>query len=263
MTLTIRESQNIENFFDAVAYKMDGYIANTIFGYLAVREGHAFTLRQARLFLYTGPLEGQFTHFRSEHVRAGSYAISELHLSARELVDRLVAGSLPTPHGDLRFAPNEGGNFLATYEPLHQEGQATQSRFDILTILGGPIRPITQPALDWELKAAPTPYDNLQELAFECQLGPLRDVVNVEIVGFNVAAVDATSTIAGTAGKLGVLLAFGLNPHSVALGYRVFSGGRVVKRSVVPGTAMQWRQGEKLQHGWTDIEVPLRRSSIV
>jgi hypothetical protein len=255
MTLTVRESQNIDEFFSTIAYKMDGYRAST-FRYMAVKEETNFSLRQARLFLNTGPLEGQFTHFRSEHVRAGSYAMSELQLTARELVGHLVTGSLPTPHGEMCFSPNEGGNFLAAYEPLHQAGQSTQSRFDILTILGGRVQPVVQPTLDWELKASGTPYDNLQALAFECQLGPLRDVVNVEIVGFNVVGVDAASTITGTSGNLAVRLALGLKPQSVALGYRVFSGGRVVKRSVVSGTEMQWVQEEKMQHGRADVDVP-------
>jgi hypothetical protein len=255
MTPTVREAQNIDKFFDAISYKMDGYLFNT-FSYMAVRNGNEFCLRQGRLYLNTGSTENRPTHFQSEHIRAGTYAISELQLSVRGLVKGLVSGSLSTPHGELRVSPNEGGNFSAIYDPLHPDGQATQSRFDTLTILGGPVQLMSQPTLDWELKASPTPYDNLQELALEYPLGPLREVVNVDVVAFNVALIDATSTLAGTSGKLAVILAFGLVPEHVALGYRVFSGGRVVKRSVVRGTEMQWVQGEKFQHGRTEIEVP-------
>jgi hypothetical protein len=48
--------------------------------------------------------------------------------------------------------------------------------------------------LDWELKASPTPYDTLQELAFEYSLGPLRDVINLEVVAFNVVGIDGSVT---------------------------------------------------------------------
>jgi hypothetical protein len=156
----------------------------------------------------------------------------------------------------LSFSPNEGGSFLATYDPIHEAGQSSQSRLDILTILGGSVRQYpVHPLLDWELKASPTPYDNLQELAFECTLGALRDVINLEVVAFNVAAVDPASTITTTTAKLAVRLAPGSLSKHVMLGYRVFSQGRVVKRSSVRGNEMLWEKQEALQHGRVEVEV--------
>ena len=157
----------------------------------------------------------------------------------------------------MRFSPNEGSSFLAAYDPIHQGGQSTQSRFDVLTILGGAVRQyVVQPMLDWELKASPTPYDNLQELAFEYSLGVLSDVINVEVVAFNVAAVYSGSTITSTTGKLAVRLAPVLAHKHVTLGYRVFSGGRVVKRSSVQGNKMHWEKQEGVQHGRVEVDVP-------
>src|SRR5258708_5038007 len=160
---TTREILNIERFFKAIAYKIPGYPLKT-FSYIAVKYGSEFFLLQGRVFLNTGVAQSP-THFESEHVRAGSYLLSELKLSASQLVERLASGSLSTPHGKMRFSPNEGSSFLAIYDPLHQVGQSIQTRLDVLTILGGAAQQyIVQPMLDWELKASPTPYDSLQEL---------------------------------------------------------------------------------------------------
>jgi hypothetical protein len=253
---TVREIQNIENFFTAIEYKLDSYPGHT-FSYIAVRIEGIFFLLQGRLFLNMTAAQIPFTHFESHHIRAGNYALSELQISAAELVARLTLGSLSTPHGEMCFSPNEGGNFLANYDPLHQAGQSDQARFDVLTILGGVAQPsMFRPMLDWELKASPIPYDNLQELAFEYSLGPLRDVNNVEVVAFNVAAIDAASTITATTGKLAVRLALGLEPARVTLGCRVFVNGRVARRSLVNGSEMHWEQQDKFQHGRIEIAVP-------
>ena len=147
---TVREILNIESFFKAIAYKLGGYPIKT-FSYIATKCGSEFFLLQGRLFLSTGTPQCS-THFESEHIRAGCYALSELKLNASQLVERLASGSLSTPHGKMRFSPNEGSSFLANYDPIHQAGQSTQSRFDILTILGGAAQQyIAQPILDWEL----------------------------------------------------------------------------------------------------------------
>jgi hypothetical protein len=252
---TVREIQNIENFFKEIAYKLDGYPIET-FTYIAVKHRSEFCLLQARVLLTQGTPQSP-THFESKHIRAGNYPLSELKLNASQLVEHLTSGCLSTPHGKLCFSPNEGGSFLATYDPIHEAGQSSQSRLDVLTILGGAVRQyVVHPLFDWELKASPTPYDSLQELAFEYSLGALRDVINLAIVAFNVAAVDPASTITSTTGKLAVRLAPGLIPKHVMLGYRVFSQGRVVKRSSIGGNKMIWEKQEALQHGRVEVEVP-------
>ena len=256
MTPTIRDMQNVERFFAAISSKSDAYAAST-FNYLSIKIDKKFYIQQVQLFLNTGTSQVLATCFESENIRAGCYGLAELQLSAREVVERLLSGSISTPHGEMIFSPNEGGNFLATYDPLHQAGQSTQARFDILTILGGAAQPhMARPTLDWELKASPTPYDNLQELAGEFSLGLLRDVINAEVVAFNVAAIDAASTVTGTVGRLGVRLALGVSSDQIMLGYRVFVGGRVIKRLSVLGSEMRWEQRDEFQHGSIEVEVP-------
>jgi hypothetical protein len=173
------------------------------------------------------------------------------------VVTALLSGQLPTPDGKLLFTGNESGTHGVTYEPFHREGIKAQSRFDVLTLLGGlQARYVRQPFFDWELRAAPTPHEGLQELAFEYKIGSLRDVVSVEVISFNVAAVDLTSAVFGSNAKLRVFLAHGLSTENLTLGYHLFTQGRVESRSMIKGSAMQWTQTADHQYGTVDIDVP-------
>jgi hypothetical protein len=93
----VRESQNIDRFGEAISYKSAGYLANT-FNYIAVKDADEFCIWQARLFLNTGTPAGLRTHFQSERVRAGSYALEVLQLSVQEVMEL-----------NRRFARNTGG----------------------------------------------------------------------------------------------------------------------------------------------------------
>jgi predicted dehydrogenase len=71
--------------------------------------------------------------------------------------------------------PPPGGMHGAVFTPLHPDGLTTQTRTNVLTIMGGQTESIRQPEIDWEIKASARPYDGLQELANEFVLGPLND----------------------------------------------------------------------------------------
>jgi hypothetical protein len=228
------------------------------FNYIATKVDGDFHIHQARLFLNTGTPHVPNTHFVSANVRAGSYRLSDLGLRSRDMVSHLLSGRFPTPHGELVFSPNEAGNYLATYDPLHPEGQSAQARLDILTVQGGRIQSfMSRPLLDWELKASLTPYDNFQELAAEYLLGTVREYINVEVVASNIALVDGRSTINGSVATLALRLAPTSSSDAVTLGYRIFSGGRVTGRASVPGSDVRWVKADEYQYGTIEVTVPL------
>ena len=230
---------------------------NITFSYIAVKQEDRFHLIQGALFFNSGLSNIAATHFMSASVRAGNYPLSVLKITGRGLVDALISGCIPTPDGDLLFKGNDGEEHGATYEPFHVEGIKAQSRYNILTIYGSSYeQTIHQPDLDWELRAAQRPYDSLQELAFEYKLGSLRSVASVEVIAFNVAAFDFTSTIRGTSARLGVFLMHGLSPSDVTIGYRIFSQGKVTTRSMINGEKMEWVEKTEHQFGNVELEVP-------
>lgn len=259
------DQKNIDAFFSAIE-PFQGAYKNATFNYLAVKRGDDFQLVQGRLLFNTLPSKIPFTHFQSNNIRAGHYRLSELNLGARDLITSLLSGTISTPNGKLFFFGNDAGKFSVSYEPIHHEGVKLQCRLNVLTINGAPqtsdigqpiFESIRQALFDWELRAAPTPYDGLQELALEYLQGPLRSNANVEVVAFNVAAVDGRSVIHGTNAKLGIFLAHGLATDNVTLGYRIFSQGRVETRAMIQGSAMQWTGTGDHQYGSAEIVVPI------
>jgi len=256
MTILTQQQAFIDDFFSAIE-PLHGANQNLNFSYLAVKHGDDFYLVQGALLFNTAPSKTPFSHFRSNNVRAGNYLLSELHLDARGLVAALISGEVPTPDEKLLFPGNDTGNFGVTYDPFHPEGLKVQCRYNVLTILGGlQAAYIRQPLLDWELRASSTPYDGLQELLFEYKLGALRSIVSVEVIAFNVAAVDFGSPVSGSKARVGIFLAHGLSNKNVTLGYRIFSQGHVETRSMIQGSAFQWTKSTDHQYGSAEIDVP-------
>jgi hypothetical protein len=264
MTMLPNNEKRIDDFFNAiepfqVAYR---YIS---FSYIAVRHGDDFQLLQGKILFNTEPFKKDFLHFHSDNIRAGQYHLSELKLEPRGLIAGLLSGELSTPHGRLLISGNDDGKFSTSYDPTNQDGIKAQARYNALTIYGASqtsnigqsiLEAIRQPLLNWELRAASTPYDNLQELAFENVLGPITGNVNVEALAFNVAYIDFSSKVSGTLAKPAVFLAHGLSPENVTLGYRVFNQGRAETRARIQGSEMQWTQLDSKQHGVAEINVP-------
>jgi hypothetical protein len=256
MPLQPSDRRFVDEFFAAIG-PCEQAFQNVGLSYLALLSGDRFVITQGRVFLDTGPGKPA-QQFQSTNVRAGHVYLSELKLNPRTLIERLVAEKLATPQGDLHFIAAEGGRYAASFVPFHPEGLQTQRRFNVLTIVGGQKEALRQPDIDWEIKAASTPYDGLQELANDLGLGPLTGgTATVEIVAFNVAAIDAEkSGVLGTRANLHVLLGKRLSQEEVRIGYRVYVPGTPTVRQTLLGDAMQWTEEVDFYRGQASIEVP-------
>lgn len=259
MPLADREKDDVKSFFTAQPEIQNVYLKNAGLSYFAVKDGKDFVLYQSVFFLNSAATPVPHSHFESAHIRAGHYALSELGVSVQELVDQLLTGAIDTPGGKLLFPPDENGMHSAYYAPFHPDGLENGNRLDMLTIGGSrqKMQLVKSPQYDWEVKAAATPYDSLAELLQEYCLGRLQhNALRMEIIAYNVAVVDAMSTIAGVIAKPMVILADGLSTDKFALGFRVFSNGKVVERNVLSGTDMKWESRDKRQYGVGEISVP-------
>lgn len=264
MTILPNDKKRIDDFFNSIEPFREAY-RYVSFSYIAIMHGDDYQLLQGRVLFNTAPFKKDLSHFRSNNIRAGQYYISDLNIDPRGLITGLLSGELWTPDGRLLISGNDDGKFSTSYDPANQEGIKAQARYNALTIYGASqtsniglsiFDAIRNPLLDLELRAASTPYDNIQELAFENLLGPLTGNVNVEAIAFNVAYIDFESKVSGTLAKPAIFLAHGLLPEKVTLGYRLFNQGRVETRATIQGSAMNWTQRELNQYGVAEIDVP-------
>ena len=255
MSLSEPSKKHLSDFFGAIEPLKDAYRDDT-FGYLAIVTPDGPVLVQGSLFLNVTAPMGLGT-FRSKRVLAGHFRLADIKLSRNDLISQLFKGSIQTPDGDLLFPPN-GGFYGTKYEPYHQLGLQSQSRVNLLTVFGTELLSrIDQTPINWELRAAATPFDSLQDLLSHFGMDTLRQGVNtVEIVAFPVAVIDPLSTINGEVARIVLRVANGLLPDTASLSYRLMEHGRVTKRAQLTGTAFAWRAGGDVQLGSIEFSVP-------
>lgn len=247
----------IDTFFSTISPWTLAY-QNLRFSYVAFLANDSFVLAHSRLFLNTGRNSKSQMRFASEHIRAVHISLKTLKASPRELTDRLLNGHLIIQKEKLLF-PGEAGRYAATFLPFHQLGLARAARCGVLTIKGARNVPqFGQLQIDWELKAATTPYDSLSELLRDYLLDPLPSdgAVNFEIWANEVAAIDFQSTVNGSVAKLGVYLGRGLDPKMCRIGYSIFHQQKVRTRSFLGGAKLTWKSKGQAQHGVGEIRIP-------
>lgn len=251
------DTEQIEKFFSTVEPWFKAY-SNIGLSYFAVKKGGEKYLLQARLFLNTNPSSISAIRVETENILAGHFNFSELGLSVQDFVNSIVGeGVVTTPHGKFIFPTEDEGEISAYFEPFHQEGISSGNRLSVLTISGARKYSFVElPKFDWELKAATQPFDSLDELLSLLVLGGKRgDLASIEIVAYNVAAINFNSTVSGTNAKPSVFLAKSLDSSKCQIGYRVLLHGKVVDRGSIRGDDLTWSvQDEILQgEGWVGI----------
>lgn len=251
------EKEQIEKFFSTIEPWIKAY-SNIGVSYFAVRKEGETILLQARLFLNTLPSVIPYDRIETASVLAGHFNFTEPGMNLRDFVERLVDdGEIETPLGKFKFPSEKKGEFSAYFDPFHQESIASDNRLSVLKIRGARNYPfIEQTKFDWELKAAPKPYDSLEELLSILVLGGSRDdSANIEIVAYHAAEINFSSVISGIDAKPSVFLAKSLDSSKCQIGYRVFLHGKVVDRGSIQGSDLAWtEQDATLQgEGWVSI----------
>lgn len=247
--------QALAAFFEAARPVEAGY-RNDVFSFVAVKHMDVFTLLQARLVRSTDQSASTET-FQTDLVMAGRFRLGDLGISIDDFLKAALLGSVPTPTGDVRFPPGEAGRYQVAFEPFHQDGLLSQSRLGVLEIEGGAVGGyVDVPAIDWHLRAAPTPYHGLSDLLYSLELSSLRDQLNISVVAPATMLVDANSKVDDTTARVIARLAYGLPEASVQLGYRIVDQGRTVQRGSLSGTDIHWVDEPAYRVGRANIEVP-------
>lgn len=257
MTLPAHDQKHIDDFFSSIA-SVEGAYKHPVFSFVAIKRANGFVLAQGALQLNIVEPADPPVLFRSENVWAAQYRLADLGIDAKGLIKALLSGSIRTPEGGILFV-RENNSYSPYYIPFHEFGLEKQHRLNVLRVAAAnPLQNMSMVAIEWELKASATPYETLQELAFACKLGVLRtDRSIVEIVAYNVAAVDFNSKVSGTKALPTVYLAQGLSPEKLRLGYKIQQQGGVTARSSVAGESLDWTTFGGLHHATAELEIPI------
>lgn len=254
--------ESISAFFQSIDSWKEA-VGTPNFAYVAVRVGGHFEIAQARLWLGAAAPAAPLSHFDSLNIRAGNFLLTDLDTSPQDFLAAAVEGKIRTPVGELRFSGNASGQYSGYYQPFHSDGLQRSERIGVFTLFGGNLNlTALQPGIDWELKAAPEPYDSLQELMFHYRLGTLRaDAVTIDVAALNVVVVDLSTVLTGTEAEIALRLSPAADPSKSALGYRVLNNG-VVARGRIAGNDLRWATTtEGFLCGAATIQVP--KASVI
>jgi hypothetical protein len=257
------DQRHVDTFFKRIQMSLAAYRQYGRFCFLAIRENNEWLLASARIFLETIPRRVPDGDFRSSHVWAGSISLTDFGHSAEVLLTSIMGGQFTLRNERINFSPLNGNSFSAFDSPFHAEGLQSNNRLAVLTVTGRRYCPtIDRTSLDWELKAAAMPYETMDELAGAYQIASLKsDLQTVEVIAFQVIAVDKASRVAGTTARPVLFLANTLDSKSATLGYRVIKSGLVIKRGTIEGTSLRWQKVKGGQKGVASLRIP--KGSIV
>jgi hypothetical protein len=136
---------------------------NIGFSYLAIKLGDSPQIVRGRVFMNTSPRTVEIPHFKTSHVCAGYCPLKDFS-DVRDLINQLATGTITTANGPLLFMPPPGGMHGAVFTPLHPDDLTTQTRTNVLTIMGGQTESIRQPEIDWESRQARGPMTDCRNL---------------------------------------------------------------------------------------------------
>jgi len=231
------------------AYKFDN------FSYVSIRTNAGFVLVRGYLHLAINDKAAILPPFESANVRAGHFRLKEMNIDRAAFISQICSGTIETPNGDILFQPNNR-NYGAHFQPYHPEGSKNQRRLGVLQLFGADIREhLDIVALDWELRGASPPYDGLSDLLGEYRLFSLSDISTIEIVAYEVCAIDNRSTVEGETAHFIVEIAPELNPAFLRIGYRIFDRGAVSRRGYLPGASFSWATEDGQRIGRLDFAV--------
>jgi hypothetical protein len=249
--------RHVHDFLTAIEPFSDAY-GHDSFSYLAIRMSEGLVLIQGTLFLNVQQPTIPLKIVDTKRVQAGHFYLNAVGLTREQAIDQLLTGKMTTPSGELLFPTNPGSNrYGSQYQPYHDIGIRSQSRLTHLAILGAETREyLDQPHLDWELRAAATPYDGIQDILQEFQPGVLRGVNCVEIAAMRMAAIDTNSIVNGETASLTVRIPSIANENKVSVGIRVLEQGRVIRREQLPAENFKWEKHDGYKSGQVELAVP-------
>lgn len=246
-----------QKFIEAIEPFSDAY-KNDSFSYIAIKAQDGLTLIQGSIFLNVRKLTIPLKVVNTTRVQAGHFRLDAVGLTRVEAITQLLDGKLTTPWGELKFPPNrDSGRYGTEYKPYHELGLGTQTRLTHLAILGADTSHyLEQPDLDWDLRAAQTPYDGVQDLLTEFQPGILRGTNCVEIAAFQVASIDANSAVSDETASLRVRAAITSSHDKISVGIRIIEKSKVIHRTIILTDQFKWENFEDHKLGVAHFNVP-------
>lgn len=214
-------------------------------------------VHSARVFLQNAPSSHREFYVQSESIFAGKYVLAGGKEELTNFIDNCLAGQFPTPNGMKSFDGRSGRNSAPNIylDPAFPENDF--QRIFILRLTGQYVQnPRTVHGIDWELRAATTPFVTFDDLSREILLENMfGETPTIEFVAFQSAVIlKSDCWMRNGRAFVAVRLAHGLNSEQFALGVIQSSSGPVNRYSI-EGSVFNWQRDELGVRGTFELDV--------
>lgn len=256
------------NFEALLALWPDAYQCAVI-SYVGIKTPQGSRLLFGRILLErtrVGVSDVVFT-FETEHVIAARFISVATPIDIKSFLAKAKNGEILTIDAT-NLALQADSHLSVQFSPIYHPFVSGGPRLPSLRINGVSKHNlianfIDNRVLDWELKAAETPFDNLDELLSQCNLPTqmqIGDSTTLEIVAQSPVMITDMSTIMGNDAVIECHLAAALETEKLRLGYKIFHK-ESVKRESVSGSALEWRKENDIKIG--TYRVPIGDASVL
>lgn len=250
--------------FESLLSMWEGAYQCAVISYVGLKTAQGLRLLFGRVLLeptHAGVSDTTF-RFETEHLIAARFVSSATPTDIKSFLEKARNGEILTIDGAASLSIQVDGNLSTSFSPIHHPFVSEGPRLPSLRISGTSrhnlITSVTDSrALDWELKAAEAPFDNLDELLNQCNLPTqmqMGDSTTLEVVAKSPVLISDTSSITGRDAVIECRLATYLDVAKLRLGYKILQKDAVDRKSV-DGSALDWRQKGDTKFGTYRVSV--------
>ena len=255
--MTNLQEQSFSNFDALVSLWVGAYQCSTI-SYVGLKTAQGPRLLFGRILLEPtrSGVSDTVLRFETEHLIAARFIASATPTHIKTILEKAKGGEIQSIDGTSSLLLQVDGSISTYFSPIHHPFVSEGPRLPTLRVSGTSKHNLTvstadQRALDWELKAAEAPFDNLDELLSQCNLPAqmqMGDSTMLEIVAKSPVMISDASAITGSDAVIECRLATALDVGKLRLGYKILHKESIERKSV-SGSALDWRQDGDIKIG--------------
>lgn len=264
-----QQEQSFSDFEALVSLWASAYQCATV-SYVGLKTAQGPRLLFGRILLEptrSGVNDTAFV-FETEHLVAARFVSGTTPTGIKLFLTKARNGEILAIDGKTNICIQHDGNLSTYFSPIHHPFVADGPRLPSLRASGTSKHNLTASvvdprALDWELKAAEIPFDNLDELLNQCSLPTqtqMGDSTTLEVVAKSPVMISDASAITGGDALIECRLATALDIEKLRLGYKVLHKESIERRSV-RGSELDWRQDGDVKIG--TYRTPAGNASLV
>lgn len=269
---SLNDSQKLDfSEFEKVLTQWKGAYLYALLSYIGVKTSIETSLLFGRIIL--APSRDGFPNtdfgFETDHIIAANSVMKTAPSDISSILEYAKAGEIHDISKGIILRLSKDGSFSTTFAPVHHPFFPEGPRRTPCILIRG-ISPYIllsripgQRHLDWELKAADLPFDNLDELLTHCGLptqAQIRDFTALEIIATSPGFINDTSTIKAEVAMIDFRIAKALDTDKVKIGYKVFQKNSIERSSVV-GHHLSLRQEGDFRIG--TYQTPVKDAAVL